>query len=493
MTLYAKFVDESIITDFTVEYYKQSEDRSEYNLVEEDTVKVTSIVGKEVSAVEKTYDGYKLNENSITTGAVLPNGKLILRLYYDIDQKTSTNIDRGAYIGSDGKLNFVVKDNAGRVLLYYKVVSKQAEAKAFYNEAVASNGGNCPGYFMEKSGDEFKKVANETVSGSDYVIYRFNIDDKEFTDWNLAQISDLGNAGTNNKKANYSVKYFVQNKDQNEYTENKNMAVTVEGTVGEAVIATKKNVVENNNVQENNGQGFTVNVKKSSLFGVVKEDGSLELKVYYDRNTYAIDYNGLGNATHSNPSTYVYGNAVKLTNPVGGKEFQGWYLDDSYTQQISEIAEGTLGNIVLYAKFKNSQPATTKPGTTTGTGEATTAPGKTTKPGTSVTTKIKRPAKVKKLKLKKKISKKSNGKFKRKISIKWKKLKGVTGYQIAIRIGKKGKFKVVKKIKKNKRKYIKSKIKPGKTYYVKVRAYRKVGKKVVYGKYSKAKKCKFKK
>ena len=426
------------------------------------------------------------------------------------------------------------------MLLYYKVVSKQAEAKAFYNEAVASNGGNCPGYFMEKSGDEFKKVANETVSGSDYVIYRFNIDDKEFTDWNLAQISDLGNAGTNNKKANYSVKYFVQNKDQNEYTENKNMAVTVEGTVGEAVIATKKNVVENNNVQENNGQGFTVNVKKSSLFGVVKEDGSLELKVYYDRNTYAIDYNGLGNATHSNPSTYVYGNAVKLTNPVGGKEFQGWYLDDSYTQQISEIAEGTLGNIVLYAKFKNSQPATTKPaetpkqttkpgettdkpgevttkpsgtteipatinpattgngettkpGTTTGTGEVTTAPGKTTKPGTSVTTKIKRPAKVKKLKLKKKISKKSNGKFKRKISIKWKKLKGVTGYQIAIRIGKKGKFKVVKKIKKNKRKYIKSKIKPGKTYYVKVRAYRKVGKKVVYGKYSKAKKCKFKK
>ena len=75
----------------------------------------------------------------------------------------------------------------------------------------------------------------------------------------------------------------------------------------------------------------------------------------------------------------------------------------------------------------------------------------------------------------------------------WKKLKGVTGYQIAIRIGKKGKFKVVKKIKKNKRKYIKSKVKLGKTYYVKVRAYRKVGKKVVYGKYSKAKKCKFKK
>ena len=70
----------------------------------------------------------------------------------------------------------------------------------------------------------------------------------------------------------------------------KNMAVTVEGTVGEAVIATKKNVVENNNVQENNGQGFTVNVKKSSLFGVVKKMAALELRCIMIENTYAIDY-----------------------------------------------------------------------------------------------------------------------------------------------------------------------------------------------------------
>lgn len=78
------------------------------------------------------------------------------------------------------------------------LVNRQRQRR-FTNEAVASNGGNCP-IFYGKSGDGFKKVANETVSGSDYVIYRFNIDDKEFTDWNLAQISDLGNAGTNNKK-----------------------------------------------------------------------------------------------------------------------------------------------------------------------------------------------------------------------------------------------------------------------------------------------------
>ena len=65
---------------------------------------------------------------------------------------------------------------------------------------------------------------------------------------------------------------------------------------------------------------------------------------------------------------------------------------------------------------------------------------------------------------------------------------GASGYQIAYATSAKGKLK-----------YVTSgtsktlKLSRNKTYYVKVRAYRKVGKKVVYGKYSKAKKCKFKK
>ena len=60
---------------------------------------------------------------------------------------------------------------------------------------------------------------------------------------------------------------------------------------------------------------------------------------------------------------------------------------------------------------------TTAPGKTTGAGEVTTAPGKTTKPGTSVTTKIKRPAKVKKLKLKKKISKRAMANSREKLAL----------------------------------------------------------------------------
>jgi len=96
------------------------------------------------------------------------------------------------------------------------------------------------------------------------------------------------------------------------------------------------------------------------------------------------------------------------------------------------------------------------------------------------TTKVK-VAKVKKLKVKKK--------SKTSIKINWKRIRKVNGYQIAIKMGKKGKFKKIKLIKKNKKtSFVKKKLKRGKKYYVKVRAYKLVNGKRVYGKYSAIKK-----
>ena len=88
LVLYAKFLDESTISQYTVEYYKQKEDESGYDLVTEDTERIEAIIGTEVSAEEKEYDGYILSENSVTKGIVIAEGKLVLRLYYDIKKKT---------------------------------------------------------------------------------------------------------------------------------------------------------------------------------------------------------------------------------------------------------------------------------------------------------------------------------------------------------------------------------------------------------------------
>ncbi len=75
--------------------------------------------------------------------------------------------------------------------------------------------------------------------------------------------------------------------------------------------------------------------------------------------------------------------------------------------------------------------------------------------------------------------------------VKWKKVKNATGYEVYMKQGKKGKYKRVKLIKKAKTvSFKKTKLKAGKTYYFKVRAYRKTASGNVYGAFSSQKKVK---
>ncbi len=94
-------------------------------------------------------------------------------------------------------------------------------------------------------------------------------------------------------------------------------------------------------------------------------------------------------------------------------------------------------------------------------------------------------AKVKKLK-KQKVKAKS-------VTLKWKKVKGASGYEIVRAKKKNGNYKVVKTIKKaSKVKFTNKKLSSGKTYYYKVRAYKTVNGEKVYGAYSKVLKVKTK-
>ncbi len=77
--------------------------------------------------------------------------------------------------------------------------------------------------------------------------------------------------------------------------------------------------------------------------------------------------------------------------------------------------------------------------------------------------------------------------------LKWKKAADASGYQVYMKTGKKGKFKLVKTIsKKAKVSYTVSKLKKKKTYFFKVRAYKTVSGKKTYGAYSKTKSIKLK-
>ena len=80
---------------------------------------------------------------------------------------------------------------------------------------------------------------------------------------------------------------------------------------------------------------------------------------------------------------------------------------------------------------------------------------------------------------------------KAKLTLKWKKISGINGYQIYYKqAGKKAKY---KKVKASSNKKILVKLKKGKKYNVKIRAYKVQGGKTYFGKWSNAKKAKIKK
>lgn len=95
------------------------------------------------------------------------------------------------------------------------------------------------------------------------------------------------------------------------------------------------------------------------------------------------------------------------------------------------------------------------------------------------------PAKVKTLKVKKVSAKK--------VTISWKKVKGCSGYEVVMRTGKKGSFKVIKTVKSAKKVTInKAGLKKNKSYTFKVRAYTTLNGEKIYGAYSAAKTVKMK-
>ena len=154
-----------------------------------------------------------------------------------------------------------------------------------------------------------------------------------------------------------------------------------------------------------------------------------------------------GKNNSSNPSTY-YGKKVTLKNPSRkGYAFAGWYTDAKFKKKITSISSSAKSDYILYAKW----------------------------------------TKVKVAKASLTFAKNSKSK---QILLKYKKVSGAKGYEISYSTDKKFKKAVTKK-NTAKTSYTISKLKKGKIYYVRIRAYKmdSTGKKV-YGKHSSMKKVK---
>ncbi len=125
--------------------------------------------------------------------------------------------------------------------------------------------------------------------------------------------------------------------------------------------------------------GFTENPEHASRIpaGIIAEDGSLVLRLYYDRNTYIIsfDLNGAEGIAPASQIVRYGGCAGPVLNPVrDGYTFTGWYMEDtgayslwnfadtvennirnsqSHNRSQSRAAENTA--VVLYAGWKQNQ------------------------------------------------------------------------------------------------------------------------------------------
>ena len=172
--------------------------------------------------------------------------------------------------------------------------------------------------------------------------------------------------------------------------------------------------------------------------------------------------------------------AVKLINEDGTLVTTADALKAEGTYNIVVTATGYNKTLELTYTNKSDTTATKPSATTTATkpSATTTAAKPTAKPAKKVT--------VKKQKAKVKAGKK-------KLTVTWKKDKNVSGYQIKIATKKnfKGAKTYTVKSYKTYKKVIK-KLKAKKKYFVKVRAYKTVGKSKVYGAYSAVRSCKVK-
>ncbi|MCT7398112.1 glycosyl hydrolase [Eubacterium sp. LFL-14] len=145
-------------------------------------------------------------------------------------------------------------------------------------------------------------------------------------------------------KSSYVVEYYGKDLNSNNYSL---LGSEVKyADAGANVTATEKNFT-----------GFKFDNSNSNNIkqGTVNANGSLVLKMYYNRETYSISYDlvgGVKNNTGLYPTSYIYGQQITLDTPKrDGYDFAGWYKESTYNTKVDAISSKVNGNITLYAKW----------------------------------------------------------------------------------------------------------------------------------------------
>ncbi len=296
---------------YKTEHYKEDESGS-YILADTATAKAKP--GTTVTADEKLYTGYTLDEShadTVKTGVAESEGTLVLKLYYKRDTYAIRYELNGGTNHASNPESYRYGDNI-------PLGEPVREGNTFL------------GWYTTPDYVPGSKI--DAISGThtgDITVY-----------------AKWSGSGDSERQADYTIKYYKQNTDRTGYELADTQIKTAD--IGESVTAPLKMYT---------GFTYNVSVDGSRPSGTVTGDGALELAVYYDRNTYMIAYVLEGGVNSSeNKEEYVYGVGATLADPVKqGYVFAGWYEDEAHTRKITEISAEDEGAKVLFAAWQSAE------------------------------------------------------------------------------------------------------------------------------------------
>jgi len=276
-------------TEYTIEHYLM-DTNGDYETTPEVTERLTGKTGNDVEAKPLTiFEGFTYNAGASTaTGEILGDGSLVLKLYYDRNKYEVTY-----------EYERTIPDGASAIPMtvsYYHGETVDIEADA------TAEGYTFSGWHVHSE--------DITVNSGSFEMPKRNV--------------NIYGYFTANTDTAYKVEHYVEKLDGSGYEETPYTTQNLTGTTGAEVTATSVAIT-----------GFAYNDAESTATktGTIKADGSLVLKLYYDRNEYKVKYEYEGDIPDGVPTlpteeTYAFGEEVEVkpqaTAPVG-YTFVGWY------------------------------------------------------------------------------------------------------------------------------------------------------------------------
>ncbi|MBN2879300.1 MAG: tandem-95 repeat protein, partial [Clostridia bacterium] len=296
-----------------------------YTIVDDDSDTATATVNLTINAVNDTPsavdDSYSTDQDvtlnvpaltGVLSNDTIGDGLKSIVVATDVAHGTLTLNNDGSftyvptpgYFGAD-EFTYTITDNDDETAT--ATVSLSVHSTAVYSVTYSANGGsNAPTDNTDYQAGETVTIASTepTYTGYTFAGWTTNFDsntydkdDATYYEFTMpAQEVTLTAQWTANTNTAYTVEHYQEDVSGSTYTIVAADTENLTGTTGATATATAKTYT-----------GFTYNAGMGNPSDTILADGSLVLKVYYDRNSHSLGYDSDGGDSTPTGGTYVYG------------------------------------------------------------------------------------------------------------------------------------------------------------------------------------------